>query len=102
MPAGAGATRPASNAATPTAPAPSTYSFARSISSTIASAIDSSSTVTISSIHRSTSGRVIAPGALTAIPSASVATGPTGAGWPEYGAHTAAWTPTIRTAGRST
>ena len=76
-------TRPASSAATPTAPAPSTYSFARSISSTIASAIDSSSTVTISSIQCSISGRVIAPGVFTAIPSASVATGPTGAASPE-------------------
>ena len=41
---GAGATRPEDKAATPTAPAPSTYSLARSIRSTMASAMASSST----------------------------------------------------------
>ena len=47
-----GRPRPAISAATPTAPAPSATSLARSISSTMASAIASSSTVTISSIQR--------------------------------------------------
>ncbi len=42
---------PAISAATPTAPAPSATSLARSISSTIASAMASSPTVTISSTH---------------------------------------------------
>ena len=56
-------------AATPTAPAPSTTSFERSSSSTIAWATSSSVTVTTSSIHSSTSGRVKSPGRLTAIPS---------------------------------
>ena len=43
---------------------------------TIASAMASSATVTTSSTHRSTSGRVMTPGRLTAMPSASVGTGP--------------------------
>ena len=76
VPTRAGLTRPESSAATPTAPAPSTKSLARSISSTMASATASSSTTTMSSSHSSISGRVISPGRFTAMPSARVTTGP--------------------------
>ncbi len=65
-------TRPATSAATAAAPAPSTTSFVRSSSSTIACAISPSETVTTVSSRRSRIGRVSAPGRLTAIPSAIV------------------------------
>ena len=64
--------RPASSAATPTAPAPSTTSFARSSSNTIASLISSSVTATMSSRTSSRIRLVHSPGSLTAIPSAIV------------------------------
>ena len=97
----AGVTSPACTAATPTAPAPSTYSLARSISITMASAMASSSTATISSTQCSTSGPVSSPRCLTAMPSASVTTGPEAGASPRYGEHTAACTPITRTAGSS-
>ena len=93
VPVAGGVTSPACTAATPTAPAPSTYSLARSISITMASAMASSSTATISSTQCSTSGPVSSPRCLTAMPSASVTTGPEAGASPRYGAHTAAWTP---------
>ena len=67
----------------------------------MASAMASSSTATISSTQRSTSGPVNAPGRFTAMPSASVTTGPAGDGPPAYGAQIAACTPTMRTDGSS-
>ena len=72
MPPSAGATWPPSSAATPTAPAPSTTSLQRSISSTIASAVSSSPTATTSSTHWESSRMVSSPGFLTAMPSAIV------------------------------
>ena len=54
------------------APAPSTTSFVRSASRTIASAICSSSTVTMSSSVSPRIRIVTSPGSLTAIPSAIV------------------------------
>ena len=59
----------------------------------------SSLTVTMSSTHVAISGPVISPGCFTAMPSASVRTGPSATESPQYGAHTLAWTPTIRTWG---
>ena len=61
----------------------------------------SSSTVTSSSTHVATSGAVNVPGCLTAMPSASVTTGPAGEAPPAYGTHTAACTPITRTWGSS-
>ena len=43
------------------------------------------------------SGPVISPGCFTAMPSASVSTGPSATASPQYGAHTAACTPMTRT-----
>ena len=94
-----GATRPESSAATPTAPAPSTKSLARSISSIIASATSSSSTVTTSSSQRPMSGRVIRPGCLTAMPSASVVMAPAATDWFAYGAQDSICTPMTFTPG---
>ena len=65
-------TLPASSAATDAAPAPSTRSFVRSSSSTIAWLICSSVTVTTSSSSSSRIAEVSVPGCLTAIPSAIV------------------------------
>ena len=99
-------TLPDSSAATPTAPPPSTTSFARSISHTIASAVSSSSTTTSSSTHRSTSASVSLPGRLTAMPSAIVAafgvhiSGSPRASDSGNGAHASTWTPMTRTSGR--
>ena len=64
-------TFPSSSAAIPTAPAPSTTSFVRSSSSTIASAISLLPTSTTSSSSSSRIGPVSSPGFLTAIPSAT-------------------------------
>src|SRR3954464_3934010 len=86
--------RPPRSAATPTAPAPSTTSFARSSRSTIASLISSSVTATTSSQTDWRMRDVSSPGAFTAIPSAIVKPGPSGS-VPD------AWTPTTRTPGRT-
>src|ERR671936_257978 len=65
-------TFPARSAATPTAPAPSTTSFARSSRRTIAVEISSSDTDTSPLSSPSRIDIVNSPGALTAIPSAIV------------------------------
>ena len=70
-------TRPRSSAATGAAPAPSTTSFERSSSSTIACEIASSSTTTTSSRRSRRIAEVSSAGYLTAMPSAIV--GPVGA-----------------------
>jgi len=59
-------------AASVTAPAPSTSSLVFSSNETIARAISSSSTCTISSTQLQMTGTVRAPGSFTAIPSANV------------------------------
>ena len=81
-------------AATPAAPAPSTTSFVRSAKRTIASAICSSSTATISSSVSPRISIVSSPGSLTAIPSAIEKPEPPGI-------VPAARTPTIRSPGRT-
>ena len=81
-PSAEGLTSAESSAATPTAPAPSTTSFARSSSRTIASAVSSSLTTTTSSTKRATSGRVSSPGRFTAMPSAIVEAALTATGAP--------------------
>ena len=78
---------PASSAAIPTAPAPSTTSFDRSSRRTIASVISSSATWTMSSSSESSIPIVSSPGYLTKMPSAIVK--------PDL----PACTPTIRTSG---
>ncbi len=98
VPARAAVVRPASSAAAPTAPAPSTTSLARSSRNTIASAISSSVTATTSSTQRSISDSVSSPGRLTAIPSAMVRADWTATGFPSLsdsrtGAQLEAWTP---------
>ena len=75
VPLAAGSTTPAISAATPTAPAPSTSSFERSSRNTIASAMGSSATVTRPLRCSSSSGPVICPWPLTAMPSAMVCSG---------------------------
>src|SRR5438105_956079 len=87
-------TLPARSAATPTAPAPSTTSFARSSRRTIAVEISSSETDTSALSVASRIDIVNSPGALTAIPSAIVKPLPPGR-------QLAAWTPTTSTSGRT-
>src|SRR4051812_12038796 len=105
VPRGAAAVCPPMSAATPTAPAPSTTSFAFSMQSTIASATSSSGTTTTSSSQCRTSGRVSSPGRFTAMPSAIVSADGTPTDSPRRNdsanaATVSTCTPTTSTSGR--
>lgn len=78
VPVVAGRSWRVSNVDKPTAPPPSTSILECSMRRTTASAIWSSSTSMMSSTHLSIIGLVIAPGCLTAMPSAKVSTCPSG------------------------
>ncbi len=82
VPGPSAGTRPARIAATPTAPAGSTTSLARSSSTRRARAMSSSVTVTTASTASRTISKLRMPGLLTAMPSAIVATTPISVGSP--------------------